>query len=346
MVDHAERAKRSTKTIEFLETKGRHLVRILGASKRCSKLTLGDTTDYMHKRLDEGASKHTIQKEIRVLTQALRRAAKLGKYRAVLDPRALKPDELEGAYVPRERWLTHEEFAMLLAEFDPARTPHQRSEDRRDYLVMYVATGVRDSELYGIEARHVDLANNMLHIAGTKTKGARRSIPMMPAARAVLERRMEARKQGPLFPRWGKVQRDLDLACLRIEGRLNPGWKRPQGRAAHSGKANGHEGAPRRNAKGQPPPKRDRVRPPVRFDTVSPNDLRRTFASWLAQRGVPLLTASQLMGHSTTKMLETVYARLGPQTMRDAIALLPDVSPAVTRAVTANRDEAEPSEAT
>lgn len=44
---------------------------------------------------------------------------------------------------------------------------------------------------------------------------------------------------------------------------------------------------------------------------VSPNDLRRTHASWLRDSGVePALIATQL-GHTTSAMAEKVYARLG-----------------------------------
>ncbi|MGH7179913.1 MAG: tyrosine-type recombinase/integrase, partial [Tepidisphaeraceae bacterium] len=54
-----------------------------------------------------------------------------------------------------------------------------------------------------------------------------------------------------------------------------------------------------------------------------PNDLRRTFASWLVQQGVPLLTVATLMGHSSTRMVERVYGRLSKQNLDSAIALLP-----------------------
>ncbi len=56
---------------------------------------------------------------------------------------------------------------------------------------------------------------------------------------------------------------------------------------------------------------------------VSPNDLRRTFASWLAQQGVPLLTIATLLGHGSTRMVEKVYGKLSAQNMDDAIASLP-----------------------
>lgn len=56
---------------------------------------------------------------------------------------------------------------------------------------------------------------------------------------------------------------------------------------------------------------------------VSPNDLRRTFASWLVQASVPLLTVAHLMGHSSTRMVEKTYGRLRADNYDAAIAMLP-----------------------
>ena len=56
---------------------------------------------------------------------------------------------------------------------------------------------------------------------------------------------------------------------------------------------------------------------------VSANDLRRTFATWLARAGVPILHVSKMMGHASTKMLEQVYARVERgQHLHDAITRL------------------------
>jgi integrase len=62
--------------------------------------------------------------------------------------------------------------------------------------------------------------------------------------------------------------------------------------------------------------------PAVPFPSVTANDLRRTFASWLANSGVPILQARDLMGHANLAMLEKVYARLAPQTLHAAVALI------------------------
>jgi integrase len=56
---------------------------------------------------------------------------------------------------------------------------------------------------------------------------------------------------------------------------------------------------------------------------VSPNDLRRTFASWLVQNGAPPLTVAALMGHTTTRMIEKVYGKLSAENLDAAMALMP-----------------------
>lgn len=60
---------------------------------------------------------------------------------------------------------------------------------------------------------------------------------------------------------------------------------------------------------------------------VSCNDLRRTFASWLCNAGVPELTTIKLMGHTSSAMVRRVYAQLSRGTLGDAVAKLPRVTP-------------------
>ena len=47
----------------------------------------------------------------------------------------------------------------------------------------------------------------------------------------------------------------------------------------------------------------------LRIERVSPNDLRRTFASWLKQASVDSFVVAQLLGHSSSRMVEMVYYR-------------------------------------
>lgn len=56
---------------------------------------------------------------------------------------------------------------------------------------------------------------------------------------------------------------------------------------------------------------------------VTPNDLRRTFASWLVQARETNFVVSRLLGHSTTKMVDLVYGQLSAESLRIAINKLP-----------------------
>lgn len=58
---------------------------------------------------------------------------------------------------------------------------------------------------------------------------------------------------------------------------------------------------------------------------VSANDLRRTFVSWLANESESPLTVARLAGHTSTRMVERVYAQLGVGVQRGAVSKLPDM---------------------
>ena len=56
---------------------------------------------------------------------------------------------------------------------------------------------------------------------------------------------------------------------------------------------------------------------------MTPNDLRRTFASWLKQRGVDSMIVARLLGHTTSRMVELVYGHLNDNSLIDAVSALP-----------------------
>ena len=71
---------------------------------------------------------------------------------------------------------------------------------------------------------------------------------------------------------------------------------------------------------------------------VTPNDLRRTFASWLVQGHVSLFVVATLLGHSSTTMVEKVYGKLDAATLAGAVARLPSFS-AAPAALHAGRED-------
>ena len=58
------------------------------------------------------------------------------------------------------------------------------------------------------------------------------------------------------------------------------------------------------------------------IEDATPYTLRHTAATWMAQRGVPMWEIAGLMGHTSTRMLERVYAKHHPDHMQKATRAL------------------------
>jgi integrase len=61
----------------------------------------------------------------------------------------------------------------------------------------------------------------------------------------------------------------------------------------------------------------------IGIERVSPNDLRRTFASWMKQAGIDSYAVASLLGHRTARMVELVYGRLDERALFNAMSALP-----------------------
>lgn len=245
-----------------------------------SEITLADTTQYLRDRLAQGASRHTVKKELGTLTQAIRRVTKLGVYVPKTSPEHLFPDELGKAYEPRRRWLTRDQYAALLQALAPSvpgrlqivpedkrrRAPR---EDRRDYVIAWCNLGVRKSELFDIQPEDYDPVRRELRVRGTKTEGADRLVPVNDAAAEVLTRRVGCVRP---FPAWENVTTKLEAVCGKLM-----------------------------------------------IPNVTPNDFRRTFCSWLCQAGVPERVCAELLGHGSTVMVRAVYGQLDRDALRRAV---------------------------
>jgi integrase len=125
---------------------------------------------------------------------------------------------------------------------------------------------------------------------------------------------------------WSDIKWTMSPAMIHIRGTkrakrnrvvpLNPTlgrWLWPLRRA--SGPVVGHWGNVRRSL--------HEACARAKIQHVSPNDLRRTHASWLKQSGVDSAVVAALLGHSSTKMVDLVYGKLDTATLARAVALLP-----------------------
>ncbi len=178
----------------------------------------------------------------------------------------------------RIRFLTPEEARRLL------ETLRGRSLDLHDSALLSLFAGLRAGEIHALTWSDVNLDAGTLYIRDPKNKVSRHAIAT-PEIREMLTRRVQD-GQSPtslVFPaKNGKMRLKISKLFDKVVTEL--------------GFNNGIEDA----------------RQKVVF-----HSLRHTFASWLVQRGVPLYTVAELMGHTTLEMTKR-YSHLAPDTMRAA----------------------------
>jgi integrase len=277
-LDHAaecqELANRAQSTRERGEISGRHLGRHLGLDldmNAANLVTEGEL--FMELRQREGATAHTVSKEVGFGCMGLRRGRKLGVFLG--DPASFVPEALHDVYQPRTRALTREEFAPLLEAERRASGRCSWAIPRGDELLAYVLTGARQSELFAIDKSDVDLSRRVLRIKGTKTSGAVREVPILDPLMPTIKRRMKA--PGPMLfgAPWHRARMHQNLRRWCAIAEIEP---------------------------------------------VTANDLRRTYATWLAESGVPESLLLKYMGHTSSTMLRRVYSQTTDRMHADAIA--------------------------
>ena len=249
---------------------------------------------YIDQRLDEGAQRTSIKKELVTLASALGHGIDRG-WITETAAKACMP-KFAATSQAKQRWLTIEEFGRLVAALDtPARVgahlsdiakarkvAHHRAEVVRRQLFVWLGclTGAELGALERMTWDDVNVAAGMIHVPGSKTEARDRLVPIAPDLLEQLLAVPEAQRHGLIIGVWGTAHRCLATACKRAG-----------------------------------------------IDKISPHTLRHTFGSWLVQRGVDLFTVAKLMGHRSTAMIQKHYGHLSPKNHADAIARLPRLVP-------------------
>lgn len=256
--------KRAPGTVSMYESKAQHLTRVLGADTPLGQVVARSVDAYVVTRVEEGAARSTIGKELTTLRSALKLAKRRGEYTRDI---AETMPAFSAASTPRRRFLTPVELRLLLAELAP---------DHAARVAFIVAVGARWIESERAQRR--DVQRDRVVLRGSKTAGAARTVPILPAtlvpSRKLLDhaQRHAGGRDGRLFAPWSNVRRDLRDACERAG-----------------------------------------------IDPVSPNDLRRTLATWLRARGVAPSLIGAYLGHADGRMVERVYGRLPADELAAAI---------------------------
>ncbi len=197
---------RAEGTIDCYRVKAGHLTRIMCAALPLRQVTAKVVDAFVDQRLDEGASRNTVHKELTTLRGALKVAKRRGEFGSDID--AVMPEGFSPQYRPRETYQNAREARALLAQLEPDRTAR---------VAFLIATGARWGE--SDRARHVDvdIVTGIVRLRGTKTKTSERRVPVVGFAVPLLEHCLAHCRGdgGLLFAPWANVRRDLAAACKR-----------------------------------------------------------------------------------------------------------------------------------
>lgn len=175
-----------------------HWVRLIPSSTLLADIGPGTFDDFIALRRKDRVEDYTIGKELTGMKTLLRLAKRSGCYAGDLD--GLVPIDFDPSGKPGERALTPEEFLALVPKLTPAQLA---------FVCVAIALGCRRSEVMSVEAIAEDAT--LVFIAGTKTAGARRTVPILSVFRPML---VAVRHNVPVpkATAWN-FNRDLWAAC-------------------------------------------------------------------------------------------------------------------------------------
>ncbi len=186
----------------------------------------------------------------------------------------------------RTSFLSREEAESLLEALQA------RSPEMHDMSLISLFCGLRAGEIFKLSWADVNFQEGFVHVRDRKNKESGTAW-MTPRVKEMLERRFAERVSTDfVFPSAdGKMRNDISRLFCKVVAELG----------LNDGKTD----------------QRDKIV----FHT-----LRHTFASWLAQKGVPLHSLAGLMGHKTTAMTQR-YAHLAPDVQKIHAMLIDDAPP-------------------
>jgi integrase len=260
--------------------------------RQLDKVTPLDLARYAKKQIDKGRKPASIERPARTLHAALEKA---------VEWKLISSNPLHGVIRRKQGRLRLAEIALqpierrvryLTPEEEQRLREALRSRDERarDYLLPAVITsmltGLRRGELFKLTWGDVDSRSRQLTVrASTAKAGKTRHVPMNAEVIEILK----------AWKPDGASDKDFVFVTPTGLPIISP--KKAFGALMLA----------------------------ARISDFTWHDLRHTFASKLAMRGVDLLTIKELLGHASVKMTE-VYAHLQPDRHQAAVALLHESS--------------------
>lgn len=269
---------------------------------RLDAITAWNFEKWRAKRIKDGRSKTTTNRDLEALKSALNRAVewKIINHNPLADVKRIRTDaSAKIRYLNRaEETSLREALAARETELREARARGNEWRETRGYelrpalpayadhlapmVLVSLNTGLRQGELFGLKWSNVDLHTRLVTIEGGGAKsGQTRHIPLNEEALTVLKQ-------------WKAQQQDAQALVFP-----------------------GKDGKPFTNVKRAWHALLDAAK--VRHFRW--HDLRHTFASKLVMAGADLITVRELLGHSSIAMTLR-YSHLAPEHKAAAVALL------------------------
>ena len=247
------------------------------ADKPLSKISPFDLERMKSELLKKGLAPATVKHCLVLVRQIINKAISWNIWKGENPVKKVKLPQLNNQ---RVRFLTHDEADQLLKHLAMV------SRQLHDIALLSLHTGMRAGEIFNLKWVHIDLENELIHIADPKSGRSRKAF-MTEDVKAIFENRQKGEPEEFVFKnRKGEQIKQISNRFSRVVKKL--------------GFNNGITDARQR----------------VTFHT-----LRHTFASWLAIQGTPILTIKELLGHQTLAMTER-YSHLIPDTKREAVLSL------------------------
>jgi integrase len=289
--DYTANGRKSSATLEYPLA---HVLAHFGGTRRLGRITTGDVERYKAARLDAGAARATVNREL----AALRRMGSLARHEyGLIVPFDVKTYQERNA---RKGFFERDDLEAVCKHLPDALAALARAA--------YI-TGWRKSELRSRQWSHVDVAAGWIRLEPGETKNDEgRQFPLTPELRALLEAQ-RARVQA--IER--KTKRIVPWIFARDDGAPVGDFRKAWASACVA--AGFFRVEPIGEAKDGEAPKTRKV------PTKLVHDFRRSAVRNLIRAGIPETTAMAMTGHRTREVFKR-YAIVDEGMLREAGAKL------------------------
>ena len=296
------------RTASFERTRGilaNHLCAHLGHMKLNAVRPI-HLQQVLNRLAEEGKSldtvKHTLQTANRLFRSAQEnRLVEDNPARALTLPQCAAPQS--------HRALTARERKILLRTAETHRAG--------PWVLLLLYTGLRPGESAALDAG--DVRGGLIHVSKAldgrtneikdpKSRAGVRSVPIPQPLAPFLPREGSLPPDRPLFTQFGRTSAHLPTGKRHTKQSLRTLWADFAAAMAETEQAMAA--------------RREILAPREPLPPLTPYDLRHTYCTDLARSGVPLVTASRLMGHSSVELTAKIYTHVDQSMTLGAAAQL------------------------